>query len=149
MRNLLVMPAARASVALLCLAGVLTLACSDGSSSPTAPAPPTANTVIVANGQLTIPGGQPILGRNLHSRFAFSSTVPANLGASTGRVLSVVLQDAGNLAGCDSRCPSIDWADQGENFVNQVRVTTSAGEQTYFLTENRGLATTADPPSQV
>lgn len=129
------------------LVSFIASACGD-SSSPTGPTPPTAGPSVLASGQLSVLGAPVILGRSLHVPFTLQTTAPTDLGPTSGRVLAVVLQDASSLA-CESRCPSIDWADQGANFPNQLTVATAAGQQVFFMTENGGLAANPDNPSQV
>ncbi len=123
------------------LSAAFFVGCSDG-SSPTGPTPPPGDTSFVASGQISVPAG------SLHTRLTTGANTSNSLGATTGRILEVMLQDtSGSLGTCDARCPSIDWSDGNGAFANQLTVNTSAGPQTFFLTENRGLSGTPDNPN--
>ncbi len=142
MKNLSVQSASRTLLPLLSLFYVvLWAACSD-SSNPTGPTPMPGDSTFVASGQISVPGG------SLHTRLTTGANTSANLGATAGRILQVTLQDvSGSLGNCDARCPSIDWSHVDGTFDNHLTVMTSAGPQTFFLTENRGLSGTPDNPN--
>lgn len=100
------------------------------------PQPPTSN---VGSGQVSVPAGA------VHTVLTSGTTAPANLGATVGRSVVITLQHINTVGACTARCPSIDWSGP-QTFANRLTVQTTAGAQTFFLTQDRGLASTPDDP---